>query len=88
MTSHPYREDPTFSPWQMYLEQYDSKIPHELTVNLAPTLNKITPLQKDTGWHVLGDVITVEKKVQEYIGWNAVPSRNAPVGPDTDLLQR
>ncbi|KIJ31072.1 hypothetical protein M422DRAFT_267281 [Sphaerobolus stellatus SS14] len=47
----------------MYLEQYDSKIRRQLTINLAPTLNEIPPLQKDTGWHVfLGDVITVREK--------------------------
>ncbi|KIJ33252.1 hypothetical protein M422DRAFT_264796 [Sphaerobolus stellatus SS14] len=77
---------PPGDPWDMYINQHESKFPIYATVNLAPTLNEVPPLQKDTGWHIVfADVITSQRKVKEYMQWIAPPPQHAPDGRETRL---
>ncbi|KIJ33656.1 hypothetical protein M422DRAFT_264271 [Sphaerobolus stellatus SS14] len=72
--------------WDMYIDQHKSKFPIHTTVNLAPTLNEVSLLQKDTGWHIsFADIITLQRKVKEYMQWITPPPQHAPDGWKTCL---
>ncbi|KIJ36498.1 hypothetical protein M422DRAFT_261050 [Sphaerobolus stellatus SS14] len=77
---------PQRDPWEMYLEQHDSKISTELTVYLTPMLSEVPPLQKDTGWHLFfTDVIISPRKMDEYLVWIVLPPHNVLDGWETHL---
>ncbi|KIJ35382.1 hypothetical protein M422DRAFT_262343 [Sphaerobolus stellatus SS14] len=57
--------------WDMYIDQHESKFPIHATINLAPTLNEVPPLQKDTA--------------KEYMQWITLPPQHAPDGWETRL---
>ncbi|KIJ31230.1 hypothetical protein M422DRAFT_267180 [Sphaerobolus stellatus SS14] len=77
---------PPGDPWQLYMNQIDSRMPPEPTINLVPTVNEVPLLLKDTGWHIfLADIIPYTNKVNEYIAWIALPTTAAPVSWETRL---